>query len=54
MKVLLTMLIVLLWIFLASFLFNHFDAWVGIAIAIIGVAISVYYLENKFKNQQKK
>jgi len=38
----------------ASFLFNHFNSWIGIAIAIGGVATSIYYLENKFKNQQKK
>jgi hypothetical protein len=54
MKILLILLIVLVWIFLASFLFNHFNSWIGIAIAIGGVATSIYYLENKFKNQQKK
>jgi hypothetical protein len=54
MKILLTLLIILLWIFLASFLFNHFNSWIGIAIAIGGVAASFYYLETKFKNQQKK
>lgn len=54
MKSLLTMLIVLVWIFIASYLFNHFVSWVGIAFAIGGVATSIYYLETKFKNKEEK
>lgn len=53
-KFLLTALIVFVWIFVAVFLFNHLNAWIGLAFAIGGFASSLLYLETKFKNNKEK
>jgi membrane associated rhomboid family serine protease len=54
MKSLSIILVILVWIFIAAYVFNHVNSWIGIAFAIGGLAFSLFYLENKFKNKEKK
>lgn len=54
MKQILTyLLVVLVWIYVAAWLFNHINAWIGIGTIILGLFIILHKLDKDFKKQIK-
>ena len=48
-KITVTVLIVLLWMFISIWIFNHVDAWLGIGVFTLGIYISLKLIFKKLK-----
>jgi hypothetical protein len=48
-KITVTTLVVLLWIFISIWIFNHVEAWFGIAVFVLGIYISLKLIFKKSK-----
>jgi hypothetical protein len=44
-------LLVLAYLYLCTWIFNHGQAWIGIGLAVVGILFAVYKAEKLIKNQ---
>lgn len=51
-KVALGLLAVLFWLFASIYAFNHFNAWLGWALLIVGIVVIANKTSKYFKNNQ--
>lgn len=51
MRIVIYGLLVLAYLYLCTWIFNHGQAWIGIVLGVIGVLFAVYKAEKLIKNQ---